>query len=433
MTEKNLNFDEVINRKNTDSLKFDFAARRGRPEDLLPLWVADMDFKTSSLILDELQKRLEHGVFGYTETLDDYFEAVAGWLKERHGMEIEQNWLVKTPGIVFALAMAVKAYTEEGDAVLIQQPVYYPFSEVVLDNKRKLVSNDLVLGDDGKYHIDFNDFEEKIIKNNIRLFLLCSPHNPVGRVWTREELAKLAEICLKHNVIVVSDEIHEDFTYEGYKHVPFLNAFENTDKDKYEAGGKAAAADAGENHARCSNEELEGDLTERLAEITLVCTSPAKTFNLAGLQISNIIIPNSTLRHRFKRQIDAAGYSQSNTMGIIACKAAYRYGGEWYEALKKYLQGSLDFVREYLRNELPQVKLIEPEGTYLIWLDFRGLGLDGRALESLIVNKAKLWLDSGAIFGEVGKGFQRINIATSRSVLKEALERIRSAVEDVIR
>lgn len=389
MKERNTNFDEVINRKNTDSLKYDFAVRRGKPEDVLPLWVADMDFKTSSLVLDEIQKRAAHGIFGYTETGDRYFEAVSGWLKKHHNLEIKQNWLVKTPGIVFALAMAVKAYTNEKDAVLIQQPVYYPFTEVITDNNRVVISNDLVLGEDGKYHIDFEDFEQKIVENHIKLFLLCSPHNPVGRVWTREELEKMAAICIRHHVLIVSDEIHEDFTFEGFTHTPLLN------------------------------------VGEQLAEITITCTSPAKTFNIAGLQISNIIIPNAVLRRAFRKQIAAAGYSQLNTMGIVACEAAYRYGEEWYEALQKYLQDNLSFVRDYVEKELPQIRLIEPEGTYLVWMDFRGLGLCEKDLEDRIVHRAKLWLDGGGIFGEVGKGFQRINIATSRSVLQEALERIK--------
>lgn len=391
--EKNTNFDEVIERRETDSLKYDFAARRGKPEDVLPLWVADMDFQTSSLILDEIHKRVDHGIFGYTETREAYFETVAGWLEEHHNLQIKPNWLVKTPGVVFALAMAVKAYTNEKDAILIQQPVYYPFTEVIEDNNRTVVSNDLVLKEDGKYHIDFADFEKKILEHHIKLFLLCSPHNPVGRVWTKEELKRIAEICIKYNVIVVSDEIHEDFVFEGYVHTPFLN------------------------------------VDERLEDICVTCTSPAKTFNLAGLQISNIIIPNSKLRSAFKQQINAAGYSQLNTIGIVACEAAYRYGGEWLEAVKKYLQENLDFLRDYISHELPQIKLLEPEGTYLIWLDFRGLGLCERELEDLIVNKARLWLDSGSIFGKAGAGFERINIATSRTVLKEALDRIRDAVK----
>ena len=394
MKEKNTNFDEIINRKDTDCLKFDFAKRRGKPEDVLPLWVADMDFKTSSLVIDEINKRVEHGIFGYTETREAYFEAVSGWLFKHHNMKIQPNWLVKTPGVVFALAMAVKAYTSKNDAVLIQQPVYYPFTEVIEDNGRRVISNDLVL-ENGKYHIDFLDFENKIRENNIKLFLLCSPHNPVGRVWSLEELKKIADICARYKVVVVSDEIHEDFTFEGHTHTPLLN------------------------------------VDERMKNLCITATSPAKTFNLAGLQISNIIIPDSKLRHAFKKEIAKAGYSQLNTIGIVACQAAYTYGEEWYEAVKKYLKENLDFVRDYLKKEIPRVKLIEPEGTYLIWLDFKELGLSEDELENLIVNKAKLWLDGGAIFGETGKGFERINIATSRGILKEALERIKLAVDEI--
>ena len=395
MTEKNINFDEIIDRRDTDCLKYDFAVRRGKPKDVLPLWVADMDFKTSSLVLDEIQKRTEHGIFGYTETGDEYFAALSGWLKTHHNMDIKQEWLVKTPGIVFALAMAVKAFTEVGDAVLIQQPVYYPFSEVIADNDRKVVSSDLVLEEDGKYHIDFADFENKIKENRVKLFFLCSPHNPVGRVWTKEEFAQIADICIRYNVVVVSDEIHEDFTYEGYTHTPFVNA------------------------------------DERIRDFCITATSPGKTFNLAGLQISNIFISNAKLRHAFKKQIAAAGYSQLNTMGIVACEAAYTYGGQWYASLKNYLQANLDFAREYIAKEIPKVKLVEPEGTYLIWLDFRELSLCESELENLIVNEAKLWLDSGAIFGKIGEGFERINIATSRKVLEEALHRIKKAVNKV--
>ena len=393
MTEKNTNFDEVIERRNTDCLKFDFAVKRGMPEDVLPLWVADMDFKTSSIVLDKIKERVEHGIFGYTETGDNYFDALYSWLDKNHNFKIEKRWVVKTPGVVFAIASAIKAFTNEGDAVLIEQPVYYPFSGVIRDNKRRVVSNDLVLTDN-KYHIDFDDFEKKIVENKIKLFVLCNPHNPVGRVWTKDELIKLIDICIKHDVIIFSDEIHADFTYEGYTHIPLINA------------------------------------DERIKDYCIIATAPTKTFNLAGLQISNIIIPGEEIRRKFIKDVDAVGYSEANTIGIVACEAAYRYGQEWYEELKKYLKGNLDFVRDYLERELPQIKLIEPEGTYLIWLDFRGLSLCERELEELIVKKAGLWLDNGAIFGRTGAGFQRINIATNRSVLKEALDRIKAAIHE---
>lgn len=394
MEEKNLNFDEVIDRKNTDCLKYDFALRRGKPESVLPLWVADMDFKTSSLVLDVIKNRVEHGIFGYTESRESYFEAVAKWMKEKHNWNVNIKWLIKTPGVVFALAMAVKAYSEKGDGVLIQQPVYYPFTEVIEDNERVVVSNDLVLGDDGKYHIDFEDFENKIKQNNVKLFLLCSPHNPVSRVWNKDELIKMGDICIKYNVIVVSDEIHQDFVYGDNKHYVFAN------------------------------------LKKDFEDISVTCTSPAKTFNLAGLQISNIFIPNHRLKVKFRKQVNAAGYSQLNTIGITACEAAYRYGDVWYREMMKYLEENISFIRDYLERELPIIKMIEPEGTYLIWFDFRKIGLSEKERENLIVNKAGLWLDSGAIFGAVGEGFERVNAACPRAILERALNKLKLAINE---
>jgi cystathionine beta-lyase len=386
--ERNLNFDEIIDRRNTDSLKFDFAVRRGKPADILPLWVADMDFRTSSFVLRAIKERTEHGIFGYTEAGESYYEAVSEWMEKHHDLKVNREWVLVTPGVVFALAMAVKAYTEPGDAILIEQPVYYPISEVITDNGRKAVSSNLVLSRNGVYRMDFADIEEKIREHHIKLFILCSPHNPVGRVWTLEELKELADICVRNKVILLSDEIHEDFVYPGHTHHTILN------------------------------------VDERLKDYSVTCTSPSKTFNLAGLQISNIIIPNRDLRRRFRKQIDAAGFSQQNTLGLTACEAAYRHGEEWYQGVMEYLRANLSFLKQYLCLNFPEVNVIEPEGTYLVWLDLRKLGLSDRELEDRIVHTAKLWLDGGAIFGPTGAGFQRINIATGRSVLKEALDRL---------
>lgn len=386
-----INFNIVVNRKNTNCLKYDFAVRRGRPENVLPLWVADMDFKVAPEITQAIEKRVAHGIFGYSEVKEEYFETVSAWMEQKHGWHVKEDWLVKTPGVVFALAMAVQAFTEPGDAVIIQQPVYYPFSEVIADNGRRIVDNTLELKEDGKYHINFEDFEQKVKENHVKLFLLCSPHNPVGRVWTKEELKKIAAICRKYDVIVVSDEIHEDFVFNG-KHQVFA------------------------------------DLSEDAKNRTITCTAPSKTFNLAGLQVSNIWIANPKLREKFKKQIAAAGYSQLNTLGLTACEAAYRYGGEWHAELLGYLKSNLNFLREFLQTRLPEVKLIEPEGTYLVWLDFGSLGLTEEQREELLTKKAGIWLDSGAIFGAAGEGFERINIACPRSILKDALERIERAV-----
>lgn len=388
MSERNLNFDEIVDRKGTDCLKYDFTKRRGMPEDVLPLWVADMDFKTSSYVEDAIIERTRHAIFGYSESQEAYFNAVAGWMRRHHNWEVQPGWLIKTPGVVFTLATAVKAFTEVGDSVLIQQPVYYPFSEVIEDNKRIIVSNDLYLGEDNRYHIDFEDFERKIVDNHIKLFLLCNPHNPSGRVFTKEELTVLGDICLKHGVIVVSDEIHNDFVFQG-EHTVFASV-----KKEYE-------------------------------DIAIICTSPSKTFNLASMLISNIFIPNKQLRHRFRQEVGAAGISQLNVLGLVATRTAYEYGDEWYYAMHAYVKSNIAYVKEYVRESLPGVKVIDGEGTYLVWLDFRGTGMDADELDRKIIYDAKLWLDSGKIFGETGRGFQRINVAAPRKISTECLERIR--------
>ena len=392
MPERNLNFDESVNRRNTDCLKYDFAKRKGMPEDVLPLWVADMDFKTSSYIEDALVERAKEAIFGYSEVQTPYFHAVANWMKIHHNWEVKRTWLVKTPGVVFALAMAVKVFTDPGDSVIIQSPVYYPFSEVITDNGRNIVSSDLYLGADDRYHMDYADFEKKIVENDVKLFLLCNPHNPVGRVWTKGELEKVGDICLKHNVLVVSDEIHADFVFKG-QHQVFTAI-----KKEYE-------------------------------DITLTCTAPSKTFNLAGLSLSNIFIPNRELKRQFKAELKAAGTGLMGVMGLVACQTAYEKGEEWYYAMKSYVQANIEFTKQYVEENLPGVKMIDHEGTYLVWLDFRETGLGVDELEDLIIHKAKLWLDSGKIFGKNGEGFQRINVACPRSTVKEALDRMKEAMQ----
>ncbi len=385
------NFDEIVDRKNTNSIKYDFAVERGKPEDVLPLWVADMDFKTPNVVRDALIESAEHGIFGYSDTKENYFNAIYNWYKNRFDWEIEKSWLVKTPGVVYAIALAIRAFTEEGDAVIIQQPVYYPFSNTITNNKRKLVNNSLVY-QDGKYTIDFNDFEEKIKVNNVKMFILCSPHNPVGRVWTKEELIKLGDICLKHNVLVVSDEIHGDFVFSGKKHFVFTN------------------------------------LKSEFLENTIVCTAPSKTFNLAGLQTSNIFIANPELKKKFEEEIEVSGHSHINTMGLVACQTAYEHGSEWVDDLNNYLEENLGLIRSFLLEKLPEIKLVEPEGTYLVWLDFNALGLSEKELDDLITNKAKLWLNSGAIFGKDGAGFQRVNIACPKTTIEKMLLQLEKAI-----
>lgn len=384
-------FDEAISRKGTNSLKYDFAAERGKPAGVLPLWVADMDFKTCPAALKALDRCVKHGIFGYSECGEGYFEALRDWYLKYFDWEIQREWLVKTPGVVFAICAAIRALTNKGDAVLIQRPVYYPFSESILSNERKLVNNPLI-DSEGKYSIDFDDFENKIVQNKVKLFILCSPHNPVGRVWTDEELTRLGDICVKHGVFIVSDEIHADFVYAGHRHSVFAS--------------------------------LKPEYLER----TVTCTSPSKTFNLAGLQVSNIMIANPEIRKRLLKEVERTGYSQLNAMGLSACQAAYESGGPWLEELKRYLAGNLELVRSFLAENLPEVKLVEPQGTYLLWLDFRCLNLNTEQLEDLIVNRAKLWLDAGMLFGPEGRGFERVNIACTRNTLRQALSRLSQAV-----
>ena len=387
------NFDEIIDRNNTNCLKYDFAMERKHRDDLLPLWIADMDFKLPPVILKDIVNAVNHGIFGYSDAKDDYFYALSNWFESRFSWEIKQEWLVKTPGVVFAIALAIKAFTNVSDGVLIQQPVYYPFAECIHDNNRRLINNQLVC-ENGSYRMNLEDFEQKIISEHVKLFILCSPHNPVGRVWTKEELLAVGEICLKHNVIIISDEIHCDFTYPGHPHTIFAT------------------------------------LSSALEKQCIVCTSPSKTFNMAGLQTSNIFIPDKNLRDIFKKELNASGYSQLNALGLIACKSAYQNGAFWLDELKEYLNENLTFTRTFLEKNLPELSLIEPEGTYLIWIDFSKLGLTHKELEHLIIEKANLWLDGGVIFGRETALFERINIACPRSILKEALERLEKAIHN---
>ncbi|RRJ13706.1 pyridoxal phosphate-dependent aminotransferase [Lachnoanaerobaculum orale] len=385
-------FDKIIDRHGTNCLKFDFAKERGKNGDELSLWVADMDFQVAKPITDALQAQVNHGIYGYTEVKSDYFDIVKNWFRDNFDWEIKKGSLVKTPGVVYAIAMAVKAFTKEGEAVIIQQPVYYPFSEMIIANNRKLVNSPLVLKD-GRYEIDFEDFEKKIVENNVKLFILCSPHNPVGRVWSVEELKRIGDICIKHDVVIFSDEIHADFVYEPNKHHVFAS------------------------------------LGESYAANSVIATAPSKSFNIAGLQVSNIFIGNKKLRDAFRNEIVKSGYSQLNTMGLAAARAAYESGKEWLDEVRAYIKDNLIFFRDYLKENIGELSLIEPEGTYLVWVDFRKLGLSEKQREDLIVNKAKLWIDSGAMFGVDGEGFERFNIACTREYLKMALDSLAKAIK----
>jgi len=377
-------FDTVIHRRGTSSIKYDFAAERGMPEGIIPMWVADMDFTAPPEVLEDIQKAAAHGIFGYSDAMDSYYNAVSAWFSSRYNFSFGKKDIIKAPGIVYALAQIIRAFTVEGDAVLIQTPVYHPFYSLVRDNGRKIAANPLIYKD-GKYSIDFEDFEAKIINHSVKMFLLCSPHNPISRVWTREELETLNAICAKHNVIIISDEIHCDFVWSGYEHTSFGSINENA----------------------------------------VITTAPSKTFNLAGLQASNIIVKNTELREKLTAEFHRSGYSQLNTLGLAACQSAYAKGSPWLDALKTYIEGNIILCKEFLTRHLPKISLIEPEATYLLWLDFSAYHLEQKELDRRITEGAKLWLSTGTTFGDEGKGFQRLNIACPRSVLSEALERLK--------
>ncbi len=386
-------FDTYIDRRGTSCIKWDFGMERKGRDDLLPLWVADMDFKLPDEIVSDITNRASQGVFGYTDPKADYFDAVNGWFERRHGFNVDHDWITITHGVVYGIVLAIRAFTEPGEAVMIQQPVYYPFAESVRVNKRKLVNNQLVYKD-GKYEIDFDDFEKKIVEEKVKLFLLCSPHNPVGRVWSRDELIRIADICKRHDVYVFADEIHSDFIYNSFAHTSYMT------------------------------------LGDGYRDKLILGTSPSKTFNMAGLQVANIIIPNKDVREKFRYENMITGYSQCNAVGLEATKSVYTKGDKWVDELIEYLEGNLSFVRDFLKEKLPKVKLVEPEGTYLIWLDFSKITDSHKELEDLIVDKAHLWLDPGIIFGKETSLFERINIACPRSILKQAMEQLYEAISN---
>lgn len=384
-------FDEIIDRHGTDSIKWDFAVERGKPADVLPFWVADMDFRAPQAVTDALMAAAQHGVFGYSDTKDSYFDAVAGWMQRRHGWEVEPSWLVKTPGVVNAFTMAIRAYSKPGDAVLLQPPVYPPMHAATKSNDRRIVYSELVLRD-GRYEIDFEDFERKIASESVRVFILCSPHNPVGRAWTVEELMRMGDICVKYGVVVVSDEIHQDLVLPGHRHQVFAA------------------------------------LKPEFREITVTCTAPSKTFNVAGLHTSNIFIEHAAMRGAFTQELARAGVGGGNQLGLVACQAAYEHGDAWLDELMEYIQGNVDLTRAFLAEHMPPVKLVEPDATYLLWLDFRALGKSDADLNAFITEQAKLWLNDGPTFGPGGSGFQRMNVACSRSVLEQGLKQLAAAV-----
>lgn len=390
-------FDRIYDRSNTDCQKWDMVKEN---EGTIPMWVADMDFPAAQPIIEALKKRAEHPFYGYTHPGPHVVEAVVERMQRKFGWKIQPEWVVFTPGVVSALHVAVRSLTHPGDEVILQEPVYFPFFPAVTSSGCKIVNNGLKLTR-GHYDIDYADLESKFpdnkgahpFPNRIRAMILCNPHNPVGRVWNRDELVQVGETVIRHGAVMISDEIHCEILFKGYRHIPFAS------------------------------------ISEEFEQNCIVCMSPSKTFNLAGLEVSSIIIPNKKIRDDFRNM--EGGLPGPNIFGYAALEAAYRYGDDWLGQVLDYLQGNLDFMTAYFAEKIPKIKVIPPEGTYMVWLDCRSLGMDDRALERLMKEKARVWLSDGYMFGEGGSGFQRVNIACPRPLLEKALKRIEAAVNSL--
>ena len=388
----NYNFDEVVCRKHTDALKLEALAPRWGRTDLLPMWVADMDFKTPPFIVEVMKKRMECEVFGYTAKPESWYEAIISWQKRRHKWTITKEMISFVPGVVPALAMAVQAFTQPGEKVMIQQPVYNPFAQVIRNNHRELVNCPLELKD-GQYHINFKLFEKKI--KGCKLFLFCHPHNPGGRVWTREELKKVATICAQNNVIIVADEIHADLTLLPYEHIPFAS------------------------------------VSEEAKQNSVVFASPSKAFNMAGLATSYAVIANPTLRRRFESYVEGNELAAGNVFAFNTVVAAYNKGEEWLQQMLTYVQGNIDEVVSYIKENIPQLKAIIPQASYLVFIDFSALQLNQKDIVALCTNRAHLALNDGSIYGEEGNGYMRINLACPRSVVRQALAQLKDAITSI--
>ncbi|MDB5084019.1 MAG: cystathionine beta-lyase [Bacilli bacterium] len=389
-----IDFNQPVNRKNTGSMKWDATAKWFGETEVLPMWVADMDFMSPPPVIEALKQRVEHGVYGYVDIPDSYHEAIINWMNSRHGRTVERDWLVTSPGVVVSLGLLVQCFTEPGEQVVIQSPVYPPFFEVIRRNDRIVANNELKL-ENGRYTIDFADLEQKLSPDDVKMMILCSPHNPVGRVWTKHELQKIGDLCLKHNVLLVSDEIHADLVYREHHHLPIWS------------------------------------ISDELAMNTITCISPGKTFNLPGLQTASLIIPNPKLRETFQTLLKNLFFHANNVLSITAADSAYRHGASWLDQLIDYVRGNLDFLLNYVDKHIPQIKVIPPEGTYLVWLNCRELGLEPEALHQFMIKEAKVAMNAGSSFGPGGEGFERINIACSRATLAEGLKRIEQAVKNL--
>jgi len=388
---KKYNFDEIVDRRGTDCIKYDALPHFFGSEDALPAWVADTDFRTPDFIMEAIRKRMEHEVLGYTFRGEGFHNSITGWLKKRHGWDIQREWISFSPGVVSALAISVLVHTRPGDKIVVQPPVYFPFFECIQGTGREMVENPLLLVN-GRYYFDLEDLESKM-DGSVRMLMLCSPHNPGGMVWKREELEALEAVCARHQLMVVSDEIHADLLYPGQVHTPWAM------------------------------------ISERSSRNSIVCMAPSKTFNVAGLSTSFAVIPDPDLKKGFDRMMETLHIHTGNIAGAVALEAAYTYGGEWLRQMMEYVEGNYRFLEEFMARKLPKVRVMKPEATFLVWLDFRDYGLDDRRLSRFLLDTAKVALNNGARFGTGGEGFQRINIGCPRQLLKEVLERICGAFD----
>ena len=386
-------FDQIIDRKNTKCYKWDYNKEIFGKEELLSMWVADMDFQAPQEVLEILQKRVDHGIFGYTGLTGSFYASIINWMKKRFNWKIDQEWIVTTPGIVPAINFAIQTYTKKGDKILVQTPVYYPFFTSTENNERTLVVSQLKLSN-SYYKMDFTDLERKLA-DDVKMMILCSPHNPVGRVWKFNELQKVSKLCLKYNVLLISDEIHSDLIIGENKHIPIPT------------------------------------ISKDIANNSLTMFAPSKTFNVAGLSLSYVIIPNKKNRVKFQKTILNLGLHGGNVFGIEALEASYRYGQKWLDELLNYIEDNYTFVQQYLQNNIPRIKTIKMEGTYLLWLDCSELRLSQKELVSLFISKAKLALNDGSKFGKGGNGFMRMNLGCSRRLIEQALDRLAIAIRSI--
>lgn len=387
------NFDEKIDRTGNHSAKWEEMGLKFTSKDLWPMWIADMDFKTAPEIIEAMEEKVKQGIFGYVYRPAGYYQAAANWIKNRFDYEIPAESLINSPGVVPTLSMLIRQMTQPGDKVIIQSPVYYPFAATIRDNGRTVVENKLVKDDRGYYTMDLEDFEKKIVDNKIKLFIFCSPHNPVGRVWKREELVKITDICLKHGVRIISDEIWRDMVMPGHKHIP-------------------TAA-----------------ISKEVEDITITCFSPTKTFNLAGLQASFVTFPRKDEWKKFDTELGILDIKRNNPFSLVAFQTAYEKCADWLDQLVEYIDGNMKYVVDYIAKNIPEVKVYKPEGTYLMWLDFSGLNMDEKELSLLIQKEGKIALDDGYWFGETGVGYERMNVACPRYMVEEGLKRIETAVK----